>query len=521
MERTSFEQRNEKIATELFPITEEQKREMILAKENAEQQYKQKIGDEKKEDSINFREYNIDQDFFLVIERKKFLDSQHPAAIIDLVVERLDLRRIIASYSKEGNPSYNPTMMLKILFYAYYLGIMSCRTIWDSVIHRSDFIFLACGQVPNFRTINAFRIRHIDEIPGLFTQIVMLCKELEMIGFEYLAVDGQKIQGNASYTESKTIGEMKKEYERIKNGIEKIVNTEVQEYPSQKTKDERVTKLEKRLEKLAGFISAFDGEIDEKERINMTDIDAKVMTHKDGQKLPSYTHQSVRDSLLGVVTAVQTTQNGDIPADLEILLDQSIKNTEETHEKVMADCGFCDYETLVKVEEERDEDVYLPDRRFESSKNDKTASGKYQQEAFTKDAEGNYMCPRELKMELKNTLAHEDGHKVFVYHGTGCSECSLKTKCCSGKVRTISIDSRMPYRDLMRKKLTTDAGREIYSKRQGLIESLHGDDQKNKKWTQHHLRQLKKAALEFLLIRIAGNLGLIIKHRADVVIEFA
>jgi hypothetical protein len=131
------------------------------------------------------------------------------------------------------------------------------------------------------------------------------------------------------------------------------------------------------------------------------------------------------------------------------------------------------------------------------------------------------MCPRELKMELKNTLAHEGGHKVFVYHGTGCSECSLKTKCCSGKVRTISIDSRMPYRDLMRKKLTTDAGREIYSKRQGLIESLHGDDQKNKKWTQHHLRQLKKAALEFLLIRIAGNLGLIIKHRADVVIEFA
>jgi hypothetical protein len=65
MERTSFEQRNEKIATELFPITEEQKREMILAKENAEQQYKQKIGDEKKEDSINFREYNI-RIFFLL-----------------------------------------------------------------------------------------------------------------------------------------------------------------------------------------------------------------------------------------------------------------------------------------------------------------------------------------------------------------------------------------------------------------------------------------------------------------------
>jgi hypothetical protein len=73
----------------------------------------------------------------------------------------------------------------------------------------------------------------------------------------------------------------------------------------------------------------------------------------------------------------------------------------------------------------------------------------------------------------------------------------------------------------MREKLSTPAGREIYSKRQGLIESLHGDDQKNKKWIQHHLRGLKKAALEFLLIRIAGNLGLIIKHRAEAVLSFA
>jgi hypothetical protein len=290
---------------------------------------------------------------------------------------------------------------------------------------------------------------------------------------------------------------------------------------SQDTKDERVAKLEKKLDKLAGFISSFDGKVDEKERINMTDIDTKVMTHKDGQKLPSYTHQSARDALFGVVTAAQTTQNGDTPADLEMLLDQSIENSGEIHEKVISDCGFCDYEMLVKAEEKREEDIYLPDRRLESSKNDKTENGKYKQEAFTKDSEGNYVCPHGLKMELKTTIAHDDGHKVFVYHGTGCAECPLKPKCCTGKVRTINIDSRLPYRDLMRNKLATTAGREIYSKRQGLIESLHGDDQKNKKWIQHHLRRLKKAALEFLLIRIAGNLGLIIKHRADVVLAFA
>jgi transposase len=521
MEKTSIEQRNENIATEFFSFTKEQLHEMILAKEWYKQEYDLNAGEEKAEISNNFREYEVDQNFFVFIDRRKFLETKHPAMIIDLVVEKLDLEKIYAWYSAEGNPSFNPRMMLKILFYAYYLGIMSCRTIWDAVINRSDFIFLACGQVPNFRTINEFRIRHMKEIPGIFTQIVILCRELGMIGFEYLAVDGQKIQGSASYTESKTVEEMKKEYDRIKRGIEKIVNTEVHEFMSEEKKEERIEKLEGRLSKLAGFISQFEGKVCEKERINLTDVDAKVMTHKDGQKLPSYTRQSARDDKFGVVTAVQTTQNGDTADDLEKLLDKSIDNTGEVHEKVMADCGFCDYEMLEKAEEERAEDIYLPDRRLESSKEGKPGSWKFQQEAFTKDSEGNYVCPNGMKMELKSTVEYEDGHKVFVYQGTGCENCPIKEKCCSGNARTISIDSRVRYRDAMREKLATPSGREIYRKRQGLIESLHGDDQKNKKWIQHHLRGLKKAALEFLLIRIAGNLGLIIEHRADVLVSFA
>ena len=51
----------------------------------------------------------------------------------------------------------------------------------------------------------------------------------------------------------------------------------------------------------------------------------------------------------------------------------------------------------------------------------------------------------------------------------------------------------------------------MYMKRQGTVEPVHGDDQKNKGWIQHHLRGLDKAAGEFLLIRIATNLGKIVK----------
>ena len=66
----------------------------------------------------------------------------------------------------------------------------------------------------------------------------------------------------------------------------------------------------------------------------------------------------------------------------------------------------------------------------------------------------------------------------------------------------------------MREKLSSEEGREIYMKRQGLAEPLHGDDQKNKGWRQHHLRGFAKVAGEFLLIRIATNLGKIVRYRS-------
>ena len=67
----------------------------------------------------------------------------------------------------------------------------------------------------------------------------------------------------------------------------------------------------------------------------------------------------------------------------------------------------------------------------------------------------------------------------------------------------------------MCEKLNSDKGREIYMKRQGLVEPLHGDDQKNKGWKQHHLRELEKATGEFILVRIATNLAKIIKYKSD------
>lgn len=512
MAETHSERRAAGLHLDLIPIHEELEREMAEARNTAVVDTSPYELEKEHVPTANFRHYDQNQDFFVSVSKKAFLDAEHPAAVIDRIVERLNLEEVYAAYFKEGNPPYHPKMMLKILFYAYYCGIMSCRTIWDQVVNRADFIYLAAGQVPNFRTINSFRLRHLDRLPGLFTQIVYLCGSLGLIGFEHLAIDGQKIEANASFRRSKNLKQVKKEYDKMKQGLQKLLEKEVSEAFPQEKKLQRKAHLEKQLEKLASFQKELEQLDDEDARLNMTDRDAKVMRHKDGTSTPSYTHQSAVDAAYGVVTAVQTTCGNDGPEDLLPLVDESRENSGKSHKAITADCGFCDYPMLEKVQTEREEDYYLPDRRYEADKKGCTKKGLYVPADFQETEEGGYRCPAGREMEYRG-ISTLNKHQMHHYMGRGCDSCEQKDRCTEGKKRHLYINVRELWRKKMRDKLSSDEGREMYMKRQGTVEPVHGDDQKNKGWIQHHLRGLKKAKGEFLLIRIATNLGKIVKFR--------
>jgi len=246
--KTHIEIRNGTIDRELFRISEEMQKAMEQARREDERRFPVGAEPAIDEGRNNFRPYDQNQSFFINVSKNSFLEDKHPARIIDLIVEGLDLSGLYAQYSDEGNPAYHPKMMLKVLFYAYYVGVMSVRTIWDCVINRADFIYLAAGQVPNFRTINSFRLRHLEGLVDLFTQVVLLCKQLGMIEFEHLAIDGQKIHANANFRKSKNLKGLKDEYEKVKAGIEKLLSKEINEYLPQETKEKRVAELSRKLE---------------------------------------------------------------------------------------------------------------------------------------------------------------------------------------------------------------------------------------------------------------------------------
>lgn len=465
----------------------------------------------------NFRDYDQRQTVYRQLVPAQLLEDDHPARIVDAVVERLNLDRVYAWYKEEGKPAYHPKMMLKVLFYSYLIGNMSCRKMEEGLQVRADYVFLSGDQVPDFRTLNTFRTRHMAELPGLFTQIVTLCAALGMVDFRNLAIDGQKIPANASFRNNMDRARAKKQLDRIRKGMEKLLEQEPNESLSQETIDERKRRLERKEALLKQTLAVLETFEDEKASVNMVDADAKIMSHKDRRILPSYNQQSAVDGTYGVTCAVSTTQTGDTPGDLFALVDAAEENAGKSFESVLADSGFSDYETLRAMEEDREETFHVPDKRQEVVDNGEPARGEYDKSKFQSGDDGTTMtCPAGKAMRLLREAQFDDGHIERMFTGERCAECPARSACTKSKDgnRRVSYDSRSPFRDVMRERLRSPEGRETYRRRQGIVEPNHGHDQKNLGWRQHHLRGLPKATLEFELLRLAGNIGKIARYKA-------
>jgi transposase len=89
---------------------------------------------------------------------REWLPSDHLAYFISDVVDHLDLSAIMERYIGEerGYPPYHPSMMVKVLLYAYCTGVASSRKIEKRLCEDIAFRVLAANNTPDFRTISDF-----------------------------------------------------------------------------------------------------------------------------------------------------------------------------------------------------------------------------------------------------------------------------------------------------------------------------------------------------------------------------
>ena len=186
-----------------------------------------------------FRPYAPGQLLLLPPNLDDWLKEDHMARFIGDTVDELDLSEIFADYQHDtdrGQPAYHPAMMLKVLLYAYCVGVMSSRRIdkacWDDVAFR----VLSADQHPDHVSVARFRKRHLKAIAKLFKQVLKLAQKAGLVKLGVVALDGTKIKANASKHKAMSYERMIETEKRLEKEIEELLQR------AQKTDEEEDTR---------------------------------------------------------------------------------------------------------------------------------------------------------------------------------------------------------------------------------------------------------------------------------------
>src|SRR5262245_65539313 len=124
-----------------------------------------------------FREWTPEQAVMFPASPMDFVGKEELGPFIrSLVLEQLDLSEILNQYQEErGYPPFHPAMMTALLLYSYAQGIYSSRRIARACKQRVDFLALTGMQMPDHRTVNLLRQRHLKATSGMFDTDVRHC----------------------------------------------------------------------------------------------------------------------------------------------------------------------------------------------------------------------------------------------------------------------------------------------------------------------------------------------------------
>lgn len=395
-----------------------------------------------------------------------WLPTEHRVRLFNEVVENeLDLSQFIENRTtavRYGRPSYDPVMLLKVVLYGYIEGLNSSRKVARACVERMDFRFLTGGLTPSFSTVTKFRAQYAEALAHLFKQSVAIAMTDELIKMQDVAFDGTKILANASKHKAMSYERMCERVEQLYAEIEALkkerptatVRRKQEIERELEFKRERFAKLQEEKFGLEDEHKEQSGELPKgKDQRNFTDPESRIMKKGAGFE-QCYNAQAAVDRSNQVIVAAYVTQAGNDKQQLEPLVKHTVEQVGVLPDRGLADAGY-----------------------FSEAVADS------------------------LKRRYENTEWLISPGRVA--HGT---------KALTPPRGRIPHD--ISTADLMRRKLSTKAGKTAYSQRKTIVEPAFGQiKEANLKFRRFSFRGLRKVRSEWLIVCAAHNLLKVLRSR--------
>jgi transposase len=476
------------------------------------------------------------------------IPENHPVRLINDVVDKLDISKIMAEYKGGGTTAFAPRMMLKVLFYSYLSNVYSCRKIAKALNENIHFMWISGNSTPDFRTINNFRGQKLKHhIHDLFAEVVKMLQELQVLSLDIQYIDGTKIESAANKYTFVWRGSVEKNKAKLEEKIKKVLgdidqqiqqdNQEAnqQEVPqkidsnllkqklgeinqklkeSSKSTQKQLQKLqEEHLPRLEKYEQQLET-LGDRNSFSKTDEDATFMRMKEdhmknGQLKPAYNPQISTENQY--ITHFSIHQKPNDTTTLSTHLEGFKQKYNKQSKQVVADSGYGSQENYELLERNGIEAFvkfnYFHKEQKRSFKNNPFGI----QNLFYNQEKDFYVCTMGQRMEKvcdsKRISSNGYESQVSIYQAKNCQGCPLRGMCHQAKTnRRIEVNHRLnELKNKARALLLSPEGIEKRSKRPIEVEAVFGQLKSNNKFNRFTLRGLDKVNIEFGLMALGHN----------------
>ena len=484
----------------------------------------------------------------------QILPGSFEYALNEIVDEHMDLRSFEARYQNDetGCLAYDPAILLKIILFGYYKGLISSRRLAEACERNVQFKALTADTQPHFTTIADFVASMHEEVVGVFRDVLIYADALGLISKDTFAIDGCKLPSNASKEWSGTHEELRKKQKKYEAAAKGIVarhrdrDDKETLSPMAEQDDKKLATYKRKIEKIKTFLRGGKkniGPSGSERKSNITDPQSAKMSTSHGV-IQGYNGVAVVDEKHQIIVNAEAYGEGQEAHLLQPMLESTREGLKAAkispdvfqQTKVAADAGYHSGASVAYIQEDGI-DAYIADRNHRQRDPAFADYGRYKTR-FRKDKrryhgidstrftakdfiydekDRSCRCPAGNQLYRNGTNIKIHGFIAMKFRGAKsvCGPCILRQRCLKTpettetKQMTIFIgrseETKENPIEKMRRKFDTLFGRFIYNKRIAIVEPVFGN-LKNKGMDRFTLRGKKKVNTQWQLFSLVHNI---------------